>query len=139
MQVKILNELAKVPVRKRDGDAGFDVCSIESFTLKPNERHKFLLGIAIELNEDTVALVQGRSGLAVNKGITTIGNVIDSNYRGEISAILVNLGNEDFEVNVGDRIAQILILKINTDEFNEVSELSSTDRGSSGFGSTGIN
>jgi dUTP pyrophosphatase len=138
MKVRLLNAAAHAPEKKHPDDAGFDLYSPIDFQLGVNRFRKILLGIAIEISEDEVALVQGRSGLASNDGITTIGNVIDSGYRGEISATMVNHNSESKSFKVGDRIAQLLILKLGNQQVEVVDSLTESARGTAGFGSTGI-
>jgi dUTP pyrophosphatase len=138
MKVQILKEGGKLPEKKHISDAGFDLFTPEDFRLPPKSQLRVKLGIAIEIFSNSVALVQGRSGLA-NKGITTIGNVIDSGYRGEISAIMVNMTQEAINFKKGDRIAQLVILQLgDNQEVFKVKELNSSDRDERGFGSTGV-
>jgi len=137
MKVKILKEGGILPQKKHKTDAGFDLYAPYDGVVFKGERIRVNLHIAISIAENQVALVQGRSGLAINNGITTIGNVIDSGYRGEISAVLLNTSNEDFGFRQGDRIAQLVLFKIPDEEVQEVSELSEADRGDNGFGSSG--
>lgn len=128
----------KTPVYAKPGDAGFDLCSAESFVLKPNERHGFETGLKMEIPEGHVGLIWDRSGLAFNDGIKTMAGVIDSSYRGEVKVVLTNLGNRDFEVKKGMRIAQMLIQKIEQAEIVLTDSISETDRGEGGFGSSGL-
>lgn len=138
MKVQLLSEHAKLPVKKRIGDAGFDLFSPIDFTLEARERFQVKLGIAIEINENEVAIISERSGHALNNGITTIGNIIDSNYRGEISAILYNSGFEKVEFKIGDRIAQVIITRLGDQSIQQVNELSDNlERGTNGYGSSG--
>lgn len=137
MKVKLLHNNAKLPIKKRNGDAGYDLFSPIDFILNAHERLQIKLGIAIEINEDEVAIISERSGHALNNGITTIGNIIDSNYRGEISAIFINTSHENIQFSIGDRIAQVIILKLGGDSIQEVKELSDSSRGEQGYGSSG--
>ncbi len=111
----------------------------EPILLKPLERSLIKTGLFIALPEGTEAQVRPRSGLAYKKGITVLNSpgTIDADYRGEIGVILVNLSNEDFIVEDGERIAQLVIAKHEQAEWLEVSELQETERGAGGFGSTG--
>lgn len=138
MKVKILKEGGSLPTRKYDKDAGFDLYAPYDGLVPAGGRVKVGLHIAVEVNEGTVGLVQGRSGLAVKYGITTIGNVIDCGYIGEISAVLLNTSDEDFVFYKGDRIAQLIVLKLSYPEcVIEADSLYSGNRGDSGYGSSG--
>lgn len=121
--------------------AGMDLrADLESpITLKPLERAIVPTGLFMELSVGYEAQVRPRSGLAAKKGITVLNapGTIDADYRGNIGVILVNLSNEDFTVENGERIAQMVIAKHERAEWEEVETLSSTDRGEGGFGSTG--
>lgn len=131
---------ATIPTRGSDGAAGYDLSSCEN-TIIPAKKWKVVnSGIAIQIPQDCYARIAPRSGLAVKKGINTGAGVVDSDYRNAIGAVLFNHSDEDFEVKVGDRIAQIVFEKIYTPELKEVDydELTSTERGVNGFGSTGI-
>lgn len=122
------------------GDAGADLVTAIDFTLAPGERQLIPTGIAIALPHGYVALVHPRSGLAIKNGVTLVNapGTIDAGYRGEIACIVIN---HDSEVTVsfkkGDRIAQLVIQKVEYAEFLEVSELPDSERGNAGFGSTG--
>jgi len=142
IKVKLLNEKASLPTRASEGAAGYDLraCIDAPITLKVGEIFAVPTGVAIELpSKNLVAVLSARSGLAIKHGITLANGVgiIDSDYRGEIKAGLINLGKEDFVINPGERIAQLLIMPVETPTFTAVDELSSTERGSGGFGSTG--
>jgi len=137
MQVKILNEKAIIPKKAYEGDAGFDVYSLEDKILKQGEFRQFKLGIAIEIPLNTVAIMSERSGMAMKFGITSIGNIIDSNYRGEISIILINLGPRNFEIKAGDRIGQIILSQLVRTDSIEVEELSDSERGERAHYSSG--
>lgn len=143
LKVKIqkLNSLASIPGYTRQGDAGMDLKATESMLLKPGERACVGCGFALALPEGYGAFVLPRSGLASNHGISIVNapGLIDSNYRGEIKVILVNLDSkESFEISVGDRIAQMVIMPVPTIDFEEVSTLDETERGAAGFGSSGV-
>lgn len=111
----------------------------EPVILKPGQRSLVPTGIAIELPENCEAQVRPRSGLALKKGIAMVNapGTIDADYRGEIGVILINLGHEDFVVNRGERIAQLVVCPVTRVQIKEVQELSDTTRGAGGFGSTG--
>lgn len=142
MKIKIINESAHaLPNYETKSSAGMDLrASIsESIILKPLERAIIKTGLFIELPFGYEAQVRPRSGLAAKKGITVLNapGTIDADYRGEIGVILVNLSNEDFEIQQGERIAQLVIAKHERAEWVEVSTLTETSRGEGGFGSTG--
>ena len=133
---RILND-AILPSYAHGGDAGMDIFSCEDIAIFPGERKKISTGIKMEIPENYVGLVWDKSGLAVNYGIKTMAGVVDSGYRGEIMVVLINLSNEKFEIKKGQKIAQILIQKIEKAEIIEDGELSKTARNEDGFGSTG--
>lgn len=138
--IKLLRDTTYKPHKAFDGDAGFDVFydGTEPIKLYPKEHVKIPLGFAIELPAGYVALIQAKSGLAGNFGLTTIGNVIDSTYRGECHAILLNTSDKLVIIDSGDKIAQMLVIPCYTKcEYTIVDKLSFTVRGEGGFGSTG--
>ncbi len=142
MKVEIINKSNhKLPQYETIASAGMDIRAFieEPIILKPLERAIITTGLFIALPVGFEAQVRPRSGLAAKKGITVLNSpgTIDADYRGEIGVILVNLSNEDFIVNNGERIAQLVIAKHERVEWNEVLELDDTERGSGGFGSTG--
>lgn len=136
MLVKILNENAKLPVRGSVGSAGADLYSPIDEIILVGETKKIKLGLAIEINQNEVAIISERSSQGV-KGIHSLGNVIDSDYRGEFSIILQNNSKEDYVITKGDRIGQIIVHKLGDLGIYQVDELSVTNRDSGGFGSTG--
>jgi dUTP pyrophosphatase len=137
IKIKKLNPDAIIPKYSHVGDAGMDLFSVEKdFILKPKHRAVVKTGLSIELPKSYVSLVWDKSGVA-RSGIKTMGGVLDSNYRGEYKIILINLSSENYEIKKGQKIAQLLIQKIETAEIEEVDELSETTRGGGGFGSTG--
>ena len=143
MQIKIINKSSHaLPNYETLASAGMDLRAnlSESRVLKPLERSVVGTGLFIELPVGIEAQVRPRSGLAAKKGITVLNapGTIDADYRGEIGVILVNLSNEDFIVENGERIAQLVIAKHERAEWIAVNELSETSRGEGGFGSTGI-
>ena len=139
LKVKKLKDSAKINEPAKLGDAGYDVFATECIELKPHERYNMPLGIAIEIPTGWVCLVNQKSGIAKNLGIDTIGNVIDSNYRGEIHAQIVNTSNETITVEKDKKIAQLVFVQHGTTSIEYVDELSKTERGDTGFGSTGLN
>lgn len=139
LKVKLTKDDAKLPQKAFLGDAGFDVFTIESKTLNPLERYKFNLGLCVEFPTEHVLMVCDKSGIAVNQGLTTIANVIDSTYRGEIHVVIVNVSEHVVSVKKGQKIAQIVLLNCYTGtEVIKVESLPETLRGGSGFGSTGL-
>lgn len=118
---------------------GLDVTAAEELTLRPGERHAVATGFAIEIPRGYEVQVRPRSGLAMKHGITCLNTpgTIDSDYRGEVKVILINLGQEPFDIRRGERIAQLVPAPVLRADFVEASELSDTERGSGGFGSTG--
>lgn len=137
----ILEKGSNKPVRARKGDAGYDLCSRESLVLKPFERALIPTGVHIELPEDYAAYVLPRSGLAIKKGLSLVNSpgLIDSNFRGEIQAIAINLDPQNtIEIAAGDRIAQLVIQKVENASFQITEELSCSDRNNAGFGSSGV-
>lgn len=143
MQIKIINRSSHdLPNYETIASAGMDLRAniSESITLKPLERTIVKTGLFIELPVGYEAQVRPRSGLAAKKGITVLNapGTVDADYRGEIGVILVNLSNDDFVVENGERVAQLVIAKHERAEWIEVTELSETSRGEGGFGSTGV-
>jgi len=143
MIIKIINKSNhELPHYVTAASAGMDLRAnlSEARVLKPLERSVVGTGLFIELPIGFEAQVRPRSGLAAKKGITVLNapGTIDADYRGEIGVILVNLSNEDFTVENGERIAQLVIAKHERAEWVEVNELSETSRGEGGFGSTGL-
>ena len=143
MQIKIINKSnLELPNYETIASAGMDLRAniSEPITLKSLERTIVKTGLFIELPIGYEAQVRPRSGLAAKKGITVLNSpgTVDADYRGEIGVILVNLSNEDFVIENGERIAQLIIAKHERAEWIEVNELSETSRGEGGFGSTGV-
>jgi len=143
MTIKIINKSSHdIPHYETSASAGMDLRAnlSESITLQPLERTIIKTGLFIELPVGFEAQVRPRSGLAAKKGITVLNapGTVDADYRGEIGVILVNLSNEAFTIENGERVAQLVIAKHERAEWVEVEELSSTDRGAGGFGSTGV-
>ncbi|MBV1758393.1 MAG: dUTP diphosphatase [Dethiosulfatibacter sp.] len=144
MFVKILkNNEFDLPKYETEGSSGMDLRANveETIVLKPLERYLVPTGISLEIPRGFEAQVRARSGLAIKHGISLVNGIgtIDSDYRGEIKVILINLGNEDFEINKGDRIAQMIFAKVEMAEVREVKVIESSERGSGGFGHTGLN
>ena len=143
MRIKIINKSNhELPHYETIASAGMDLRAnlSEPRTLKPLERTIIKTGLFIELPIGCEAQVRPRSGLAAKKGITVLNapGTIDADYRGEIGVILINLSHEDFIIENGERIAQMVIAKHERAEWSEAEELSETKRGEGGFGSTGV-
>ena len=143
MQINIINKSGHaLPKYETSASAGMDLrASIsEPLLLKPLARALVKTGLFIELPLGYEAQVRPRSGLALKKGISVLNSpgTVDADYRGEIGVILINLSNEDFVIENGERIAQMVIAKHEQAQFIEVNELSETTRGAGGFGSTGV-
>jgi dUTP pyrophosphatase len=126
-----------IPQYAHAGDAGADITASEKITIPPRERALVSTGVRLEIPEGCVGLIWPRSGLAVKKGIDCGAGVIDSHYRGEIKVLLFNHSDTEFQIDPGDRIAQILIQKVERVEFYPADKLNKTSRNDAGFGSTG--
>ncbi|WP_368885421.1 dUTP diphosphatase [Rothia mucilaginosa] len=141
VHIKLLDPELPAPAYAKPGDAGADLRSRIDFELEPGERALVPTGVAIALPEGYVGLVHPRSGLAIKNGITIVNapGTVDSGYRGELMVTLLNTDKtKSFHVQRGDRIAQLIIQKYEHATFTVVDELDQTERGSSGFGSSGI-
>ncbi|MEN9442391.1 MAG: hypothetical protein RLZ33_2468 [Bacteroidota bacterium] len=143
MQVKIINRSKHaLPAYETSASAGMDVRANldEAIELKPLERALVKTGLFMELPVGYECQVRPRSGLALKKGITVLNSpgTVDADYRGEVGVILINLSNETFVVEDGERIAQLVFAEVAQAEWTQVEELTETDRGAGGFGSTGV-
>ncbi|WP_324076727.1 MAG: dUTP diphosphatase [Erythrobacter sp.] len=141
VQVKRLAHGAGLPLPAYAtiGAAGMDVVSAEDATVAPGERHAVATGLALAIPQGYEIQVRPRSGLALKHGITVPNTpgTIDSDYRGELKVILINLGQEPFVIQRGDRVAQLVLAPVVQAAWDEVAELDATERGEGGFGSTG--
>ena len=128
-----------LPAYATPGAAGMDVVAAEDFDLEPGQRHAVATGFRVAIPDGYEIQVRPRSGLAFKHGISVPNTpgTIDSDYRGEIKVLLINHGTESFAIRRGERIAQMMLAVCTVAEFDEVDELSDTDRGAGGFGSTG--
>ena len=137
--VKLDNELSKMPVKKFPTDSGADICSVESITIPVGERRVIHTGLHLDIPYGFEIQVRSRSGLAAKNGVFVLNGVgtIDKSYTGEIMVPLQNLGDKDFIIDVGDRIAQIVLAPIYGCVYEQVNEIEDTDRNSGDFGSTG--
>ena len=140
LKIKILDKNIPSPKFAHKSDAGIDLYSTIDYVLKPFERKLVPTGIKIEIPEGYAGFVQPRSGLAINHGISLVNTpgLIDSGYRGEIKAILINFDPaKNFEIKKGDKICQLVIMKIENPDIIFEDELNESERGEGGFGSTG--
>ena len=139
--VKRLDHSLELPAYARMGDAGLDLRAAENVVLRPFERSAVSCGIALAIPEGYAGFVLPRSGLAARNGISIVNapGLIDSGYRGEIKAVVINLDpDETFEIHHGDRIAQLVIMSYPSVCLEETEQLDDTERGSGGFGSSGV-
>jgi len=140
LKVRRLAARATLPTRAYPGDAGLDLYALEAGVIAPGERASVRTGIAVEIPDGEAGLVLPRSGLAARHGIALVNapGLIDSGYRGEIRVLLLNTDpSAPFEIGSGDRIAQLLLVKVQTPAVEEVEELAVSERGAGGFGSSG--
>lgn len=143
MKIKLINESNnELPSYSTPGASGMDLRAFldEPIVINPMEIKLVPTGIKAEVPKGYEIQIRARSGLALKHGISLVNGIgtIDSDYRGEIGVILINLGKEDFIINNGDRIAQMVVAKYEYAEIEEVKELTETERGPGGFGSSGI-
>lgn len=139
LKIKKIHKDAQMPYRANEGDAGLDLFSIEEIVIKAQETALIGTGIQMELPVGTEAQVRPRSGLALKHAITVLNSpgTIDEGYRGEVKVILINHGKEDFIVEKGMRIAQMVVAPVMKIGLEEVAELDESERGAGGFGSSG--
>ena len=138
--IKLLDDTMSVPRYQRQGDAGFDLHSRIDFLIEPGERAVIPTGLALAIPRGFAGFVLPRSGLAAHHGIALVNSpgLIDSGYRGEVAVILINTDKrEPFQISRGDRIAQMVIQRVEEAQLVCVDELNETARGTGGFGSTG--
>ena len=139
LAVKLLHPLARLPLRAHPGDGGADLFSVEELTIPPGERREVGTGIALAVPAGYAGFVQPRSGLAFKHGIMVVNSpgLIDAGYRGEVRIALYNSGREPFVIAVGERIAQLVVQRVEEPSFFAAEELPDTVRGTGGFGSSG--
>lgn len=140
LRVRRLDDRAKLPTRAYPGDAGFDLYALGDAVLEPGERASVPTGVAIEIPEGRAGLVLPRSGLAARHGIAIVNapGLIDSGYRGEVQVLLLNTDRHSpFTIASCDRIAQLVLVRVDTPEVLEVQALALSERGAGGFGSSG--
>jgi dUTP pyrophosphatase len=141
LEYRLLSQTARAPARAHDDDAGMDLHADEAAHIDPGDRASVGTGLAVAIPDGHAGLVLPRSGLAAEHGITLVNTpgLIDSGYRGEVRVLLLNTDRtRSFRVMPGDRIAQLVIARVEAPELAEVGELSETTRGEGGFGSTGV-
>lgn len=141
LRVKKLSESAVIPSYKTSGASGMDLSSTERVTLMPFERKLVPTGIAIELENGFEAQIRPRSGTSIKHGLTLINCVgtVDSDYRGEIFIPMINLSSTPYTIEIGERVAQMVISKYSSVDVQVVEQINDTERGTGGFGSTGSN
>lgn len=140
MRIKRLIDGLALPQRESEGAAGYDLrAAVGTYCLMPGERGLIETGFAWEIPHSMVGLIRPRSGLACREGLHVMAGVVDSDYRGEVKVLLVNLGDKPIEIKTGDRIAQMVVVSHYGGELIEVDELHNASRGDGGFGSTGLN
>jgi dUTP pyrophosphatase len=137
LHIKKLHPDARIPTYAHVGDAGFDLYIPETHTIHPHERHSIPVGLAIEIPHGYVGLLLDKSGLSHKHGIKSFGGVIDSGFRGEIRVGLMNVSDQSYTFTKGDKIIQMLIMPVVQADIIETDELSDSDRGTGGFGSSG--
>ena len=140
LKVRRLDGRAQLPTRAYPGDAGLDLYALEDAVLEPGERASVRTGIAVEIPDGEAGLVLPRSGLATRHGIALVNapGLIDAGYRGEIHVLLLNTDRTAaFELAAGDRVAQLVLVKVQTPAVVEVEDLAVSERGAGGFGSSG--
>ena len=137
LKVKKLSDAATAPKRATPGAAGYDLCSAEGVVVPAGMRKMVRTDLSMAIPANHYGRIAPRSGLATKKGIDIGAGVIDEDYRGPVGLCIVNNGTDDFEIKVGERVAQLLLERIDTPEVEVVDELDDTERGGKGFGSTG--
>ncbi len=140
LRVTRLDPAARLPTRAYEGDAGLDLYAVEPAVLEPGERASVATGVAVEIPPGQAGLVLPRSGLAARHGISVVNapGLIDSGYRGEVRVLLLNTDRrERFEVSAGDRIAQLVLVRVEAADVVEVEALAASERAGGGFGSSG--
>lgn len=137
IKIKKINPEAILPQAMRTGDAAVDLYCVADLALKAGQRANVATGIALAIPTGYFGSVRDRGGLAAKHGLHTLAGVVDSNYRGELIVVLINLGSEDYQIKKGDRIAQLIIQKHEEVTWQEVESLDETERGEGRFASSG--
>jgi dUTP pyrophosphatase len=139
VSVKKLTQTAQLPAKAHEDDAGFDLYSDRDFIVYPETRRLIGTGIAVAIPRGYYGRIAPRSGLAFKNGIDVLAGVVDAGYRNEVGVILINFGDKPFEIKNGDRVAQLIIEKVDPFKIEEVKEFfTNTHRGMSGWGSSGV-
>ena len=138
IKIKKLSEDAISPTYANPGDAGMDFYSNEEIIIRPDERKLISTGISMAIPEGYVGLIWDKSGSACKHGLNTMAGVIDAGYRGEVKILVHNLSQQEYKVEKGKKIAQMLIQPVEQKQILEVDDLDNTERGEGGFGSTGL-
>jgi dUTP pyrophosphatase len=139
VSVKKLTETAQLPTKAHEDDAGFDLYSDTDVVIYPETRRLISTGIAVAIPRGYYGRIAPRSGLAFKNGIDVLAGVVDAGYRNEVGVILINFDDKPFEIKKGDRIAQLIIEKVDPFKIEEVKEFfTNTHRGMGGFGSSGV-
>jgi len=136
IKVKKLKDDAKLPTYHHEGDVGMDLYSMEEAVIPPMGHHRFWHGFALEFPVGYAGIIKDKSSIS-KAGLHTMGGVFDAGFRGEYNTHLVNLSNEEYRVEIGDKVAQLVIFPVTIAELEEVGELSDSSRGLGSFGSTG--
>jgi dUTP pyrophosphatase len=140
IKVQKIKDTAIIPKYAHEGDAGVDLYSTEEYLIKPGERVLVSTGIKIAIPPGHEAQIRPKSGLALKHGLSIVNTpgTIDSGYRGEVGIIIINLGKEEYKIETGKKVAQMVINQVEEATFEEVKELDETTRNQGGFGSTGL-
>lgn len=136
IKVRKIREDAKLPVYGHPGDAGMDLFSVDECVLEKNNAQPVLTGIQVEIPDGYVGLIWDKSGISL-QGVHRLAGVVDSGYRGEVKVVMINLGRQDYKIEKGTKIAQMLIQPIVSANIIESEDLEESSRGKNGFGSTG--
>lgn len=136
--IEKLTPTAKLPTRAHFNDAGLDLYADESLSLSPGQRTTIKTGLRLAIPTGHAGLIWDKSGLALNHGLHCLAGVIDAGYRGEVSVVVINLGQENHQIIAGQKIAQLLIQTITQPDIEETSLNEASDRGQRGFGSSGL-
>lgn len=137
VKIRKLREDAIIPNQPYDDDAGFDLYTVEDSVIKSSERTQVSTGIAMSIPYGYVGLIWDKSGIAMKQGQKTLGGVVDAGYRGEIRVGMINLSDKEYTFKKGEKVAQMLIQKVEKIQIEEVENLYDTERGEKGFGSSG--
>lgn len=136
--IERIHKDARLPTKAYHGDAGFDIYSCEEFVIPPISKGIIATGLKFAIPEGYAGFIWGKSGLAAQHSLATMAGVLDPNYRGELKILIANFGRMPYKVEKGQKIAQLLIKKVESPEIVETKIQDKTDRGEGGFGSSGI-